>query len=230
MGCISPSHLDRWPSTGAAWRCPMVGVGCEQIPRLVRKSRPAIDEGCLGAEACRGSAVTLEDDHFKRTIRRRVSGRYGVPAHVAGVECEARYREDSQSDSACLHFSSRSVEHVDQLRGPRRLPSRTSSAASTCSTASLHELPELLWRKPGILSDAAHREGVDWVVARNGQNPPAIRHDDVFAFTNHLEARLLQSSHGLEVRDSRDLRHYTVTSTSRTSAPWICSATTARYS
>ena len=92
------------------------------------------------------------------------------------------------------------------------------------------ELPELIDRQASVPSDTAHRVCVDWVVARYCDDSPSIRHDDVLAFPRDLETGFLQGSHRLQVRNSRNLGHYTVTSTSRTSAPRVCSATTARYS
>src|SRR6185503_11808106 len=65
---------------------------------------------------------------------------------------------------------------------------------------------------------------------RDGQNPPAIGHYGVLSLADDSEASLLQGPHRLEVRNAGDLRHYTMTSISRTSAPLVCSATTAMYS
>jgi hypothetical protein len=41
----------------------------------------------------------------------------------------------------------------------------------------------------------------------------------VLALASDAESGLLKGPHSLQVRDARDLRHYTATSTSRTSAP-----------
>jgi hypothetical protein len=48
----------------------------------------------------------------------------------------------------------------------------------------LQELTKLLHRQTGVASDAAHRECVDRVVARNGQYSLTIAHDDVFTLTD----------------------------------------------
>jgi hypothetical protein len=62
------------------------------------------------------------------------------------------------------------------------------------------------------------------------EDPAAVRHDDVLALPNNLETCLLECADRIQVRDVRQLGHYTVTSTSRTSAPFVCSATTDKYS
>src|SRR5262249_14633742 len=92
------------------------------------------------------------------------------------------------------------------------------------------KLLELLDSQTRVLSDTTHRVCVDWVVARNRKDSATVRHDDVLAFANDLEPGLLQGADRLEVRHAGDLGHYTETSTSRTSAPRVCSVTTARYS
>src|SRR6266480_7213238 len=95
---------------------------------------------------------------------------------------------------------------------------------------SSEELPEFLTRKASILSDTAHSVCVDGIVTRDGQDPTTIGHHDVFALANDSETSLLQGPHRLQVRNAGNLRHYTMTSISRTSAPLVCSATTAMYS
>ena len=92
------------------------------------------------------------------------------------------------------------------------------------------QLPELLDRQAGIDDDTAHRKRVDRIVTGNGEDVPSIRHDDVPAFADDLEARLLERPDGLKMGNARELGHYTATSTSRTSAPRVRSATTERYS
>ncbi len=56
--------------------------------------------------------------------------------------------------------------------------------------------------KAGVLNDAAHREGIDRIVARNRKDTLAIGHDDVLALASDPEARLLKRSHGPEVVDT----------------------------
>jgi hypothetical protein len=53
------------------------------------------------------------------------------------------------------------------------------------------ELSEFLYGQTGIANDAAHREGIDWIVARDGENAYAIGHDDVLALSHDAEASLL---------------------------------------
>jgi hypothetical protein len=40
------------------------------------------------------------------------------------------------------------------------------------------QLPELFDGQSSVADDAAHCEGVHWVVTRNRQNPAAVRHDE----------------------------------------------------
>jgi len=81
------------------------------------------------------------------------------------------------------------------------------------------QLPELFDCQPSVLCDTTHGVGVHGIVARDGEDAAAVTHDDVLALTSDAEAGLLKGPHGLEMRDAGDLRHYTATSTSRTSAP-----------
>ena len=56
----------------------------------------------------------------------------------------------------------------------------------------LEEFLELPLTKAGVLNDAAHREGVDRIVARNRKDTVAIGHDDVLALAGDAEARLFE--------------------------------------
>jgi hypothetical protein len=67
-------------------------------------------------------------------------------------------------------------------------------------------------------------------VTGDRKDSATVRHNDVLALANDPEPGLLQGADRLEVRNAGDLGHYTETSTSRTSAPRICSVTAARYS
>ena len=66
---------------------------------------------------------------------------------------------------------------------------------------------ELLRRKPGIPNNTAHRQRVHRVVPWDGQNPPAVGHDDVFALPRYLEASLLKRLNSPEVRYPGNLGH-----------------------
>ena len=66
---------------------------------------------------------------------------------------------------------------------------------------------ELFHAKAGVASNAAHRESVYGILARNRHNTNSIRHDDVFTLTQNAEASLLQSPHGIEMIDAGNLRH-----------------------
>ena len=67
------------------------------------------------------------------------------------------------------------------------------------------KLAELLNRKTGIADNSAKGKRVDRVVTRNGQDAPAIRHDDVLSLTHDHEARLLKGAHSVQMVDAWDL-------------------------
>ena len=67
------------------------------------------------------------------------------------------------------------------------------------------QFAELLNRKTGITNNTAERESIDGVVARDSQDAPAIRHDDMLPLTNDREACLLEGTHSIEVVDPWDL-------------------------
>ena len=52
------------------------------------------------------------------------------------------------------------------------------------------------------MSDAAHRERIDRIVARNRKDTLAIGHDDVLALASDAEASLFERSHGPEMVDT----------------------------
>ena len=81
------------------------------------------------------------------------------------------------------------------------------------------QLLELFDCQPGVLCDTAHGVGVYRIVARDGNDAAAVTHDDLLALASYAESGLLKGPHGIEMRDAGDLRHYTATSTSCTSAP-----------
>ena len=57
----------------------------------------------------------------------------------------------------------------------------------------------------GVADKTAHRERVDWIVARNGENSLAIRHHDVLALTRDPEPRLFEGTHCIKVIDAWNL-------------------------
>jgi len=58
-------------------------------------------------------------------------------------------------------------------------------------SASLKEFAKLLHEQTGVAGDAAHREGVNRVMARTGQNALTIAHDDVLSLTNDSKSGFL---------------------------------------
>jgi hypothetical protein len=70
-----------------------------------------------------------------------------------------------------------------------------------------NKFAELFHAEAGITRDAAHRESVYGIVARNRHNANPIRHDDVFALAEDAKAGLLQSLHGIEMVDAGNLWH-----------------------
>ena len=67
----------------------------------------------------------------------------------------------------------------------------------------LQQLAKLLQGQPGIPYYAAHREGIDWVVAGNRRDSASFCHHNVRAFAKNAKACLLQRSHGSQMVDSR---------------------------
>lgn len=93
------------------------------------------------------------------------------------------------------------------------------------------QFPELLYRETCVTNDTAHRDRIDRVVTRDGEDAISIAHHDVFTLTHESKSCLLQRAHGVKVIDSRNLwQRYTATSISRTSWPRISSSTAAKYS
>lgn len=69
----------------------------------------------------------------------------------------------------------------------------------------LQQFAELIDGEPGIANETAHRKCVDRIVAGNGQDTLAIRHDDMLALTRDPKPRLFEGSHSIEVIDARNL-------------------------
>jgi hypothetical protein len=64
------------------------------------------------------------------------------------------------------------------------------------------EFAELLGGQASIAHNTAHRERVDRIVARDGEDAFTIGHHHVLAFPNDAEARLLERTNGVEMVDS----------------------------
>jgi hypothetical protein len=58
-----------------------------------------------------------------------------------------------------------------------------------------------------IANNAGHCVRVQGIVARDGDDPHFIRHDDVLSLSHNAETSLLQSPHRSEMWDARDLTH-----------------------
>ena len=86
---------------------------------------------------------------------------------------------------------------------PRDMPKAAGQRLEVASK----ELPELPFSKSGVLDDAAHREGIDRIVAGNSQDGLAVGHDDVLALASHAEARLFDCCDGPEVVDTGNPGH-----------------------
>ena len=95
-------------------------------------------------------------------------------------------------------------------------PASTESCKAATLAAGPHQLrvrrvhrsqkfTKLLHGQAGVTRNAAHRERVDWVVARNRHDALTVAHDDVLALTHDSESGLLECAHGVEVIDAWDL-------------------------
>lgn len=73
--------------------------------------------------------------------------------------------------------------------------------------ADLQECAESLDRQPGVANDAAHRDGVDRIVARDGDDAHAIAHDDMLTLAQNGEPGLLQRPDGIQMVDAGELGH-----------------------
>jgi len=69
------------------------------------------------------------------------------------------------------------------------------------------EVTELLDGETSVLDNSAHRECVDGIVARNGDDTRPVSHDDVLGTPHNSKACLFQSAHGLLVVDPRNSWH-----------------------
>ena len=69
----------------------------------------------------------------------------------------------------------------------------------------LKQIAKLLDRKTSIADDTAHGDGVDWIVARDGQDPWPVPHYNVLALTQDSEPGLFKRTDGLQVMDAGKL-------------------------
>ena len=69
----------------------------------------------------------------------------------------------------------------------------------------LEQITELLNRQPGVPGNTTHRERVDRVMARDGQNALAVAHDDVLSLTHDLESGFSERSYCIKVIYTRKL-------------------------
>jgi hypothetical protein len=66
---------------------------------------------------------------------------------------------------------------------------------------------ELLNSESGVADNSAHRKCVHWIMTGNGDDPSAIRHDNVFALPGNSEPGFLECLHSCEVIDAGNSRH-----------------------
>lgn len=71
----------------------------------------------------------------------------------------------------------------------------------------LKQLAELVDGEPSIAYDAAHGDGVDWVVSGDGNPALAIGHYDVLALAQDAKACFLQRADCRQMIYARKLRH-----------------------
>jgi len=73
-------------------------------------------------------------------------------------------------------------------------------------TVCLEQLAELLDSEACVTDDTAQSEGIDRVVARDGDDSQPVGHDDVLALARHREPGLLEGADCIEVVYAGDLR------------------------
>lgn len=65
----------------------------------------------------------------------------------------------------------------------------------------LQEGFELFNSQTRIANDATHRERVDWIMARNGDDARTVAHHDMFALPHDSESCLFECAHRIEMID-----------------------------
>lgn len=81
------------------------------------------------------------------------------------------------------------------------------SADCGVAHAGAHQFAELFRGQTGVLGDAAHAEGVDGIVARDGQAHAPIGHDRVLAFVGDAKSQLGEYTHRNGAADAGQLGH-----------------------
>src|ERR1039458_5593726 len=89
----------------------------------------------------------------------------------------------------------------------RPTPERASYSPRGIGCSRSKQFSELLDGESGVADNAAHREGIHRVVARNGKNALTVSHHDMFALAQNTETRLLQSAYRLKVGNSGNFAH-----------------------
>lgn len=84
---------------------------------------------------------------------------------------------------------------------------RNSTGKTRAGRRRLQQLSKLVDAQTCVPNDATHREGIDGIAARDGDDSNTVRHDDVLALADNAEAGFLQSLHGLKVGDPGQLPH-----------------------
>src|SRR5438270_82550 len=79
--------------------------------------------------------------------------------------------------------------------------------ASTVRCLGSEQLAELFNGQAGVTDNAAHRVGVDGVVARDSDPVNAVRHDDVLPLPGDPKAGLYQGTHRVQVVDAGEAGH-----------------------
>ena len=69
----------------------------------------------------------------------------------------------------------------------------------------LQEVTKLLDGKSSVTNDTAKRKSVDWVVAWDGEDARAVRHNNMFSLTRNGKPCLLKRAHRIEVVDAGNL-------------------------
>lgn len=66
---------------------------------------------------------------------------------------------------------------------------------------------ELVGTEAGILRDRAHRDGVDRIMARNGEANLSVTHDHVPRLAGDSISELLKDANRFALADARQFRH-----------------------
>jgi hypothetical protein len=89
-----------------------------------------------------------------------------------------------------------------EVKVPCMSTARSCRTAVRCKARGLEQLAEAFERQTRVLDDAAHRDGIDRIVARDRQDPLAVAHHDVLALTHDPEAGFLQRPHRVQMVDA----------------------------